>query len=525
MPDNAAADFGRGLTALKAGDRSGAFSGFLMALALDPDNPLYQKHALDILETTGGYTTLPEPILDALAGCARNPDLDLQPLSLVVKILLPHRADIDECLTAASSSDTDFFNRNVDAGLFDGLASDPIICAVLRRCTNVSVILEDLLTGIRRHSLTSAAAGQPPCFLIRHPTFFSALTVQADRTDFAWAESASETDLLNKVGDSGSLQDVLLSYRHPPPTLSQDFPVMTPISDPVSQIVQAQYVAYPYPRWETLPPITPKSLRQAMENLFPKETWPNRFGDCVSGLSAGCGTGRGAIMLARSIRNLKLTAMDLSPNSLAFAADKARALGVTGIVFGLGDILESGSLMQTFDLIECSGVLHHMDDPLAGLIALKKNLANDGVMRIALYSERARSAVVAARRWIADEEVEDSKNGLRQARAGLRALPENHPARPVVETPDFFNLSGLHDLVFNVQEHRFTPTELKQLLDQSGLRFLGFDHVNLAVPAQYETMFGPSSSKADLDNWESFEQNHPDTFAEMYQMWCRPIGS
>ena len=65
--------------------------------------------------------------------------------------------------------------------------------------------------------------------------------------------------------------------------------------------------------------------------------------------------------------------------------------------FGRGDgESESGD----FDIIEVTGVLHHMKDPEEGLAALAKLLRTGGAIKIALYSKRAReySGVYAARR-------------------------------------------------------------------------------------------------------------------------------
>ena len=45
---------------------------------------------------------------------------------------------------------------------------------------------------------------------------------------------------------------------------------------------------------------------------------------------------------------------------------------------------------MNFDLIECSGVLHHLDDPQEGLRHLSGRLATNGVMKVALYSALAR---------------------------------------------------------------------------------------------------------------------------------------
>jgi len=68
---------------------------------------------------------------------------------------------------------------------------------------------------------------------------------------------------------------------------------------------------------------------------------------------------------------------------------------------------------------------------------LKQCLAPDSVLRFALYSERARTSVVAARTWIKNQNIVDTASGLREARAKLRALPADHPAKPITETPEF----------------------------------------------------------------------------------------
>tara|TARA_B110000116_G_C16296921_1_gene341948 strand:+ start:134 stop:493 length:360 start_codon:yes stop_codon:yes gene_type:complete len=117
----------------------------------------------------------------------------------------------------------------------------------------------------------------------------------------------------------------------------------------------------------------------------------------------------------------------------------------------------------------------------------------------------------------------DTASGLREARAKLRALPADHPAKPVTETPEFFVLSGLHDLIFNVKKHRFTPIQLKELFDEAGLKLLVFDYTDPSTPQQYAKPFPDDLDQTNLDNWEMFEQNHPHTFAKMYQMWCRPV--
>ena len=43
---------------------------------------------------------------------------------------------------------------------------------------------------------------------------------------------------------------------------------------------------------------------------------------------------------------------------------------MSGIEFAQADLLELGAIGRTFDVVECSGVLHHLADPFAGWRAL-----------------------------------------------------------------------------------------------------------------------------------------------------------
>ena len=64
--------------------------------------------------------------------------------------------------------------------------------------------------------------------------------------------------------------------------------------------------------------------------------------------------------------NSAVTAVDLSRASLAYAQRKTSELGITNVKYLQADILNLGELGQGFDIIESAGVLHHMNDPMAG---------------------------------------------------------------------------------------------------------------------------------------------------------------
>ena len=96
-----------------------------------------------------------------------------------------------------------------------------------------------------------------------------------------------------------------------------------------------------------------------------------------------------------------MLAVDLSLTSLAYAVRKTRELGIGNIEYRQADILALGALTERFDVVDCTGVLHHLADPVAGWRILCSLLRPGGLMRIGLYSEQARRHVVRAREFIA----------------------------------------------------------------------------------------------------------------------------
>jgi 2-polyprenyl-3-methyl-5-hydroxy-6-metoxy-1,4-benzoquinol methylase len=293
---------------------------------------------------------------------------------------------------------------------------------------------------------------------------------------------------------------------------------LTPIDDTVSARVRQQYEENPYPRWvKTAPDIAPDTLDRLMQTRQAGSPYrPMGKTGPVDILIAGCGTGQQVVEIATSILNARVTAVDLSLSSLSYAKYRTDALGLRGIAYGQADILELPSLGQSFDMIVCSGVLHHMKDPLQGWRTLLSVLRPNGLMRIALYSEVARADFVAAQELIAARGYGAGADDIRAARQEILALDDSAPARGVASSGDFFGTSSCRDLLFHVHETRFTLPRIKDFLDQHGLEFLGF----LLRPQRrrdYLAAFPDDKACTSLDNWHAFEGRNPGFFRGMYQ--------
>ena len=141
-------------------------------------------------------------------------------------------------------------------------------------------------------------------------------------------------------------------------------------------------------------------------------------------------------------------------------------------------------------------------------------------MKIGLYSELARRHIVMTREEITAEGIGSSGGEIRQFRHYLAASQEPHH-RLLTRSPDFFSLSMLRDLIFHVQEHRFTALKIQRALDELGLKFCGFESQDIV--SEFKEFFGEKANPCDLSLWHQFEESRPRTFSAMYQFWCQKL--
>ena len=349
------------------------------------------------------------------------------------------------------------------------------------------------------------------------PTFIGVLCFAAYRPlhQYAWSEALQVLDQLPEI--RRRLIGEPLAER----VLAQQIPVLADVKDEVSRKVKDQYEENPYPRWVNLGiPVKPKSLARICteaELELGSEDIKNVSNPSI--LIAGCGTGQHSIGSACRYSDCKVTAVDLSLTSLAYAQRKTTEHDVSNIEYLQADILQLGKLDRTFDIIESTGVLHHMEDPMAGWRILTGLLNVGGLMKIGLYSDLARQHIVAIREEIAMLGIKTSAADMRGFRKSLAESHDEHKQR-LVTSNDFFSLSTVRDLIFHVQEHRFTLPQIQACLNELGLRFCGFEK---AYVAKFREFHGKQSNVYDLMLWHELEKSQPRTFASMYQFWCQKL--
>jgi SAM-dependent methyltransferase len=442
---------------------------------------------------------------------------------------------------------------------FAAIASDALLRRVLESTTVRNVDLERFLISIRLDLLRAAsnAAGLDEtqlgfCCVLAKQCFINEYVfattpeeaTQAERLKQMLVKSLAQNADVSALWPSAvamyfplhSLPNAqsLLDRAWPPPLADallqqvrepqqehqyrDSIPRLTAIDDDVSVQVRGQYEENPYPRWvyaaSAAEPIT---IDEHLRNQFPSAPFrPLSSASGIDILVAGCGTGRHPIEVAGKYKDARVLAVDLSLASLCYAKRKTPAPLANKIEYAQADILKLESIDRTFDLIDASGVLHHLSDVRAGWRVLLKLLRPSGFMRVGLYSELARRGIVAARAFILERGYRPTADDIRSCRQELL----NSPLKDVARAGDFFSMSECRDLLFHVQERRLTIPEIKSFIAENGLRFIGFEFAP-QVTQHYRNAFGGDRFMRDLDRWHAFETEKPDTFAGMYQFWVQ----
>jgi tetratricopeptide (TPR) repeat protein/2-polyprenyl-3-methyl-5-hydroxy-6-metoxy-1,4-benzoquinol methylase len=446
------------------------------------------------------------------------------------------------------------------------LADDSLLHAVLEAAPVCATDFERFLTCARHALLETASSKQPPDVSeIAALQFYAALSQQCFINEYIFdcgdreklVAAACRTELLALLGAKAVVPPLLLlavaayfplytlcdasrllDSNYPAPidavlrqqirepfeeqALRAGIKRLTPITAGVSEQVRGQYEQNPYPRWVKLPKHEQAmyfngELRRSLP-FGPFTPMPNDR--APEALIAGCGTGSQSISTARRFCGIRVLAIDLSLSSISYAKRKTQEQGISNIEYAQADILELGDIARRFDIIESVGVLHHLADPFAGWRTLLSLLRPGGFMYLGFYSELARRHVVKAREIIAARGYSSTPDDIRRFRQDLSVQDLGVEAQSLSQFPDYYSTSDCRDLLFHVQEHRLTLSQIESFLADFGLHFIGFE-MDRSVLHRYRARFTDDPTGTNLRNWASFEAGNPDTFVGMYQFWIQ----
>lgn len=241
----------------------------------------------------------------------------------------------------------------------------------------------------------------------------------------------------------------------------------------VPEEVRNFYDHYPYPRpvdslekyqrlWQD------PQRRRADYHLF----WPSSpYREDLSILIAGCGTSQAAKHAMRW-PGAQVTGIDISGTSVLCTEELKRKHNLKNLHVRQLAIERVNELDASFDQIVCTGVLHHMADPDAGLRALRGALKPEGAMHLMVYAPYGRAGIYLLQEFCRRVGVPANDAGIRELAGALRALPSGHPLETLLrEAPDFQHEAAIADALLHPQDRAYSVPQLFDFIENARLTF------------------------------------------------------
>jgi SAM-dependent methyltransferase len=188
-------------------------------------------------------------------------------------------------------------------------------------------------------------------------------------------------------------------------------------------------------------------------------------------LIAGCGTSQAASYALRE-PDARITAIDISDTSLRHTRDLQSKYNLENLELHQLSIERVEELGRSFDLVVCTGVLHHLPDPDRGLCALRDVLNPSGAMRLMVYARYGRAGIYMMQEYCRLLGIGTSPTDLQGLGATLDALPPDHPISGLVRrAADFRRPEAMADALLHPQDCAYTVLELHAWLDRCGMSF------------------------------------------------------
>lgn len=467
-------------------------------------------------------------VKNAIRCCLETDGVDHQKLSIKWGDVFLYDPNFSSAIQHAQSMgdlDKDYWEK------WHEVLSDPYFLLGLRQCIIQDQVIEQFITSLRRLFLLHLWPSK--MLKTKNLDLICAFATQGFNNEYSYFVEKDEEQAvaalplndpiavslracyeslrgkkdLQKLSAAKPYRDMMETHVKDPEReaeIKKDISTLVPIDNKISETVQAQYEDNPYPRWLSIGTPQPNTAKTNTGKT----------------LIAACGTGLFTTQQAIYFPKTKLTAVDISRTSIAYAKRKVEEYGAANVDFFQCDILNLGALEETYDFINCTGVLHHMENPVEGWKKLVERLAPGGGMLIGLYSTRARKIIHELRGYVKEKGYAPDLQGIRAFRKDIMDLPNGHPHKSITNFKDFYTSSDVRDLIFHVQETTYTLPEIKEILDLLGLEFIFMKMPNAKLMAMFNEKFGADAKSNDLGQWDELEQERPYIFGEMYNFLC-----
>jgi SAM-dependent methyltransferase len=249
-------------------------------------------------------------------------------------------------------------------------------------------------------------------------------------------------------------------------------------------VVAEQYQKWVYPRpIENLETLSNEYRDKCDPSMVHMLYWPTQqYPEGMDILVAGCGSNQAAYFAFKN-PTANVIGIDVSHSSLEHEEFLKKKHELNNLSLYKMAIEETEALGQEFDLIVASGVIHHLEDPLIGMKALKKLLKLEGVLAIMLYAKYGRTGVYMMQEVFQILELEQTKEHLEVIKTSLNALSPDHFANFYIKAaPDLDMDASIVDTFLHRRDQAYSVEDVLNLVETSGLSFQGWMENGLYHP-------------------------------------------
>ncbi|WP_395646161.1 class I SAM-dependent methyltransferase [Terricaulis sp.] len=283
----------------------------------------------------------------------------------------------------------------------------------------------------------------------------------------------------------------------------------------VSALVARLYEGHPYP-----PPSTDLAtsigrgeFQVGDPSLWWPMVWPEGRPKSLKILSAGCGSQQAA-WFAFTNPDAQVFGIDLSEASLAHERYLQDKHALTNLHLFKGDLRNVAEIGRDFDMVVCTGVLHHMADPDEGMRALVRVMADGAALACMVYGTTRRAGVYMMQDLFRRLGVAPDADGIALVRRTLAKLPNWHPVHFYTTTaPELRHDAALVDTFLHPQDRAYSVPQVLALTEDNGLSFQGwFDNAFYYPDATTwltHEMRERLAALPDRDQWAAMEMISP----------------
>lgn len=243
------------------------------------------------------------------------------------------------------------------------------------------------------------------------------------------------------------------------------------ISDANADPIGEFYTNHPFPPpMDNLDPAIElykdENVRRAEFHML----WPDRkYREDLDVLVAGCGTWQAA-KYALCHPGARVIAVDISPTSLEHTERLKEKYDLANLNVRSLPIERLGELDQQFDHIICTGVLHHLADPDAGLRALRSVLRQDGAMYLMVYAPYGRTGIYMMQEYCRRLGIVASSEEIGELIAALKMMPQLHPMLAAQGgSREFPSADAVADALLNPRDRSYSVPQLYDFLERGEL--------------------------------------------------------